>query len=188
MPTTGRPADAAAFWNMAQQYRPYLKAVAQRVLGQRLQGKVDASDVVQQSLVAAVEQFGQFRGQGLAEWQAWLVAIVRNEAINVVRYWSQEERDPHREQSLKEGGPAGLQLAADTSSPGQKAARREQATRLMAAMDRLPPDYREVIVLRNFEALSHGELAARMGRSGEAVRQLWVRAVRRLREELGEDL
>src|SRR5437660_10538570 len=111
MPTTGRPADAAAFWDMAQRYRPYLKAVAQRVLGQQLQGKVDASDVVQQSLVAAVEQRAQFRGQGPDAWQAWLVAIVRNEALNVVRYWSQQERDPHREQRLKEG------VSADTSSP-----------------------------------------------------------------------
>ena len=56
----------------------------------------------------------------------------------------------------------------------------------MAALERLPPDYREVITLRNLQGLSLVEVAGRMGRSHEAVRQLWCRAVRRLREECGD--
>jgi RNA polymerase sigma-70 factor (ECF subfamily) len=76
-------------------------------------------------------------------------------------------------------------LEADTPGPDEQVSRREQAARVMAALDRLPPDYREVITLRNLEGLSLVEVAERMHRSHEAVRQLWVRAIRRLREECG---
>ena len=56
---------------------------------------------------------------------------------------------------------------------------------LAEALSRLPEDYREVIVLRNLEGLSHEEVAARMGRGIGAVRMLWLRALSRLRRELG---
>ena len=58
--------------------------------------------------------------------------------------------------------------------------------RLADVLARLPDDYREVIVLRNLEGLSHEEAARRMGRSVGAVRMLWVRALARLRRELKE--
>jgi RNA polymerase sigma-70 factor (ECF subfamily) len=57
---------------------------------------------------------------------------------------------------------------------------------LAAALSRLPEDYREVIVLRNLEGLSHEEVAARMGRAAGAVRMLWLRALSCLRRELGQ--
>ncbi|HEV3255895.1 MAG TPA: sigma-70 family RNA polymerase sigma factor [Gemmataceae bacterium] len=178
------PAD---FWALTQAYRPYLKAVVQGVLGKQLQEKVDASDVVQQCLLAAFEHFEQFRGQGAAEWYAWLVAIARREALDLLRYWSQPGRDKDREQPRPAGSSGAPQLPADASSPSQKAVRREQAARLLAAIERAPADYRDVLQLRNFEHLAYADVATRMGRSEQAVRQLWVRAVKHLRQELGEE-
>jgi RNA polymerase sigma-70 factor (ECF subfamily) len=164
-----------------------LKAVVQGVLGKQLQEKVDASDVVQQCLLAAFEHFEQFRGQGAAEWYAWLVAIARREALDLLRYWSQPGRDKDREQPRPAGSSGAPQLPADASSPSQKAVRREQAARLLAAIERAPADYRDVLQLRNFEHLAYADVATRMGRSEQAVRQLWVRAVKHLRQELGEE-
>jgi RNA polymerase sigma-70 factor (ECF subfamily) len=57
---------------------------------------------------------------------------------------------------------------------------------LAEALSRLPEDYRKVIVLRNLEGLSHEEVATRMGRAVGAVSMLWLRALSRLRRELGE--
>src|SRR5437879_2976433 len=82
--------DPTVFWGMVESYRPYLKGVARRVLGTHLQDKVDPSDVVQEALQAAVKCFAQFRGKEVAEWQAWLVMIVRNEALGLQKYWSRE--------------------------------------------------------------------------------------------------
>jgi RNA polymerase sigma-70 factor (ECF subfamily) len=173
------------FWELAERYRPYLKGIVGRLIGDRLSDKVDASDVVQQSLLAAFRQSGQFHGHSPEEWQAWLVAIVRNESLSMLRYWHQEMRDIDRERALAAASSGGFQPAAGGSSPSQQAARREQGTRLLAAIDRLPPDHRQVITLRNLEDLPYEAVAARMGRSEEAVRQLWVRAIERLRQELG---
>ena len=78
------------------------------------------------------------------------------------------------------------ELLADTGpSPSAAADRNEQGVLLADALSRLPEDYREVIVLRNLEGLSHEEVATRMGRGVGAVRMLWLRALSRLRRELG---
>jgi RNA polymerase sigma-70 factor (ECF subfamily) len=182
-----RGGDAPAFWQLAEGYRPYLKTVAARLLGDRLAQKVDASDVVQQGLLAAFEQAGQFQGQKLEQWYGWVVAIVRHEVHSLVRYWHRERRDVRCEQRLAPGSDGDSPLAAEGSSPSQQAARREQVARLLAAVQQLPPDYQQVLHLRNFEQLPYAEVARRMDRSEQAVRQLWMRAVRWLREELGDE-
>jgi RNA polymerase sigma-70 factor (ECF subfamily) len=185
VPAAGEGGDPVAFWELVEQYRPYLRRVAAGLLGDRLPNKTDASDVVQQGLLAAYQRRAQFRGRSAGEWQGWLVAIVRNEALNLLRYWRQDRRDVRQEQALPAGSAAGPAL--DVSSPSRQTARREQAARLLAALDRLPPDHRQVITLRNLEDLAYADVATRMGRTEQAVRQLWVRAVQRLRQELGED-
>jgi len=177
--------DEAAFWALANRYRPYLKNVADRLLGGRLPGKVEASDLVQQALLAACERLDQLRGERPEQWLAWLAAIVRNEALDSLRYWGREVRDVRIEESLnaeRDRGP----LAPDDGS-AELAARRERAARLLEALGRLSADHRRVLELRHFDDLPFTEIAARMDRQTDAIRQLWVRAVRRLREELGDE-
>jgi RNA polymerase sigma-70 factor (ECF subfamily) len=76
-------------------------------------------------------------------------------------------------------------LAAKLSSPSQQAARREQAVLLAEALEKLPDDYREVLILHHLEECNFPEVARRMGRSVEAVKKLWARALARLRRLLG---
>jgi RNA polymerase sigma-70 factor (ECF subfamily) len=64
---------------------------------------------------------------------------------------------------------------------------RERAVRLAAALESLPRDYGEVIVLRHLEGLPFAEVAARLGRSQDSVKKLWARALGRLRTELLEN-
>src|SRR5262249_44354875 len=86
-------ADADAFWRLAEADRDHLRDVAGRVLGGRLPDKADVSDVVQQGLLTAYAQRGQFRGRGARQWREWLAAIVRNQARQLLRYWRRERRD-----------------------------------------------------------------------------------------------
>jgi RNA polymerase sigma factor (sigma-70 family) len=67
----------------------------------------------------------------------------------------------------------------------QGAVRREQSVLLAEALDNLPPDYREVIILRNLQGLSFPEVAQRMSRSVDSVTKLWARALVQLRRHLG---
>ena len=125
-------------------------------------------------------------GDGVREVFA---AVLWGPAPDLRRYRGRQKRDVAREVSLEQSlaessGRLGSLLAASGTSPSQQAARHEQEVLLAAALARLPDDYREVVILRNLEGLSHEEVARRMDRSAGAVRMLWVRALTRLREEL----
>lgn len=184
-----RDGDRDALWEAVDGLRPYLRAVARSVLGGRLDGKVDVADVVQQSLLAAIERFDQFRGESAGEWQQWLVTIVRNEARNLLRFWHQDRRNLAAENAvagsmMQTDGSEGEKprLPALQPTPSRQAATRQEAMQLLEAIDRLPAEYREVLRLRHFEGLSHRQIAARTGKSDAAIRQLWVRALKHLRE------
>ena len=186
LPAATWTGDASDLWQQADKFRPYLESVAGRLLAGRLAEKADPADVVQQALLAAVEHLDQFQGKSVAEWHAWLLTIVRHKVFKLLRYWQRDSRDVHREQHLASDSSGGPQRVADESSPSGTASKREQAGQLMAALARLPTDYERVIRLRHMDDLSFAEIAGQMGLTEGAVRQLWVRAVRRLRDELGD--
>jgi RNA polymerase sigma-70 factor (ECF subfamily) len=173
-----------------QRYRDWLVLLARLHIDNRLRGKLDASDVAQLALMEAVRAWPGFRGESEAELLGWLHGILAHVlAHEVRRYAGTQQRDVGREVSLEQELAAssarmGEMLAAEQTSPSAAAARREESLVLADALARLPADYREVIVLRNLEGLSHEEVAKRLGRGVGAVRMLWVRALARLRQEL----
>jgi len=188
-----RAGDGTALGQLLQLYRNYLLVLARVQIGRRLQGKVDASDVVQSAFLKAHRHFGQFRGKSEKELAAWLRQILSTHLINVVRHYHGTSR---REMRLERDLAAELDqssrdldraLFARQSTPSQNACKREQAVLLADALDRLPEDYREVIVLRHLEGLPFAEVAVRMGRSLDSVDKLWVRALGRLRRLMREE-
>jgi RNA polymerase sigma-70 factor (ECF subfamily) len=182
-----RAGDPDAADRLFSRVRPWLQILARTQLGRHLQAKTDPSDVVQVALLEAVRALDQFRGGTEAEFLAWLrqvlASAIRHEAR---RYGGTAARDVAREESLdrqleESSARLGAGLVADGSSPSAGAERVEARLALAALLARLPEEYRDVIVLRNLEGLSHEEVAERMGRSVGAVRMLWVRALARLR-------
>jgi RNA polymerase sigma-70 factor (ECF subfamily) len=184
-----RRGDAAAPGELLQRYRDWLCLLARLQLDRRLQAKCDASDIAQQAILEACRALPQFRGGTEAEFTAWLRQILAHVLTHEGRrYYATQQRDLGREVSLEQALLASSQqlaglLAAPDPSPSQEAARREQSVLLADVLARLPADYREVIILRNLEGLSHEAVAERMGRGVGAVRMLWVRALARLRQE-----
>jgi RNA polymerase sigma-70 factor (ECF subfamily) len=168
-------------------YRPWLSLLARLHVDSRLQGKFDTSDVVQQTLMEAWRSASKFRGTTDAERVAWLRKIMAHVLAHEVRqYRGTHKRDLGRERSIERSLAESSRqlnavLASPTPSPSQQAARHEQQVVLADMLQELPEDYREVIVLRNLEGLSHTEVAQRMGRTVGAVRMLWVRALQELR-------
>src|SRR5262249_61310148 len=82
-------------------YRAYLHLLARQHLDQRLRGKFDSSDLVQQALLQAHQSQDQFRGQTEAERVAWLRQILARCLANALRDFTREKRDVAREQSLE---------------------------------------------------------------------------------------
>jgi RNA polymerase sigma-70 factor (ECF subfamily) len=185
-----RAGDSVALGHLLELYSSYLALMARLQVGRRLQGKVDPSDLVQETFLEAHRDFPRFRGRTEGELLAWLRQILtRNLANAIRRYYGTQARDLNLERELSrefdeswkmlDGG-----LVAQQSSPSHQASRREQAVLLANALDRLPDDYRETIVLRHLEGLSFPEVARRMERTEDSVKKLWARALARLRRAL----
>jgi len=174
-----------------ESHRDYLTILARMQIGRRLQGKVDPADVVQETLLHAIRDLAQFRGSSDQELAGWLRRILAARLADLVRrYYGTQGRDVRLEQALQVELDHSSQLldrglVAPLSSPSQQAVRHEQATWLARALEQLPEDYREVLVLHHLEECAFPEVARRMGRSVEAVKKLWARALARLRRSLG---
>ncbi len=178
-------------WDVLGNYRDWLRLLARMQVGDRYRAKFDPSDVVQQTMLEAVRAWPQFRGQSDGELAAWLRQILaRVLAHEFRRFGGVKARDLGRVVSLdrvlaESSQRLGDVLADPATSVGARLERQERERRLAEVLERLPDDYREVILLRNLEGLSHEEVARRMDRGVGAVRMLWVRALARLRREIG---
>ena len=167
-------------------YRPYLRLLARLGLGRRLRGKVDPSDIVQQTLLAAVRDLGQFRGGSEGELAAWLRRILARQLAHAGRDQHRDKRDADRERSLEaalERSSACLAawLADGGPSPSERASRDEDAVRLAAALERLPEPQREAIELHYWHGCTVAEAAQQLGRTHAAVAGLLQRGLRALR-------
>jgi RNA polymerase sigma-70 factor (ECF subfamily) len=187
----GVSSDArAAQGRLLELYRGYLAILARLQIGRRLQGKVDAADLVQDTFLEAHRHFSSFRGTSERELVSWLRKILAGNLANLLRrYLGTQGRDVRLERDLViqlDDSSRVLEqgLAAPTSSPSQKAVRREQAVLLSDALNSLPSDYREVIILRHLEGLTFPEIGQRLERTVDSVEKLWLRALARLRNSL----
>jgi RNA polymerase sigma-70 factor (ECF subfamily) len=174
-----------------ERYGDYLRLLARLQLGSRLRAKLDESDVVQQTLLQAHAKRDQFQGRTEAEWLAWLRAILASTLAMAARRYGTEARDLARERSLEaelELSSSRLEvlLAADQSSPSERAVRGEEVLRLAWALSSLPPDERAVVELHHLKGLPVAEVAALVGRTRPAVAGLLFRGLKKLRRLLGE--
>ncbi len=186
-----RAGDAAMLGQLLEMYRRYLSLLARVQVGQRLQGKVDASDIVQDTFLDAHRSFPRFRGTSEAQFVSWLRQILAAKLATVLRhYLGTQGRDIRLEREIenqldRSSVMLDRGLVAVQSSPSHQATRREQAVILADALDQLPEDYREVLVLRHMEGLTFPEVAKRMERSLDSVDKLWLRALAKLKQIMG---
>jgi RNA polymerase sigma-70 factor, ECF subfamily len=180
--TPDRPAAADL-----DRFRPYLRLLARAHLDPRLRGKLDPSDLVQETLVKAVRAIDQFRGTTDAELAAWLRQTLARHMANAVRDFAREKRDAGREVALgAEQSSVRLDawLAAEITSPSLRAERNEDLARLAKAIEALPDAQREAVTLHHLLRWSLDQVAGHMGRSPTAVAGLIKRGLRQLRADL----
>lgn len=184
-----RTGDAEALGSLLALYRSDLRNRAEGQLQQRVAGRVDASDVVQQACLDAHRGFGQFRGGEEVEFLAWLQRILDHHVAGVIRqHVLLQKRDVRREKSLDV--PPGSratpqdQLNADYSTPSQRAMKHEEEDRLERALAQLPRDQQEVVRLRHLQGKTLAEIAEQIGRSRAATASLLQRGLEALRRRL----
>jgi RNA polymerase sigma-70 factor (ECF subfamily) len=136
----------------------------------------DAEDVVQESYMRALRFFGSFRG---GDGRAWLLTVVRNTCWNWLKRARAREHPAFDE--------ATYSSHCEALDPGRLVERRDEGEEVRAAVDGLPPEFREVIVLREIEGMSYKEIATVAGIPIGTVMSRLTRARRRLQETLGRE-
>jgi RNA polymerase sigma-70 factor, ECF subfamily len=167
--------------------RGYLLTIAQQELDPELRAKGGASDLVQETFLKAHRHFEHFHGTAEDELLAWLRQLLLNNLADFRRlYHGTQKRDARLELSAPNWqllARTGAGPATDEPSPSAEAIERELAEALQRTLDRLPEDYRRVLVWRHQEERSFEDIGHLMNRSVNAVRKLWARAVQRFQEE-----
>ncbi len=166
--------DRSAFDGLVGRYRERLLGQIEARLGSKVRARIEAEDVLQETLTRAYQSIEKFRYQGEESFYSWLGTIAEHLIWNI----SQKQSSSYLE--LKSD------VVDDDASPSRNLRRHERFDRLEKALNRLSPDHREALVLSRFEGLKVAEIAARMNRSPNAVYKLLARAVLELKKDFGD--
>jgi RNA polymerase sigma-70 factor, ECF subfamily len=168
-----------------ERHRDYLHVLARLQLGTALRSRLDPSDLVQQTLLKAHQALGQLRGGSPEELTAWLRRIFARTLANAVRDHRRGRRDVALERSVEESSTRlEAWLAAEQSSPSQRAERNEQMMLLVKGLAELPEAQREALLLKHCQGWSLAEIGRHLDRSPTAVASLLQRGLRQLRAHL----
>ena len=171
--------------------RPYMLLIANQELDPALRAKVGASDIVQNSLLGAQRGLKDFRGSTEKELLGWLRGIVINDLRDSSRrYRGTKKRNLNVEQPIHGDSNAGwpsMSIRDGQLTPRADAMANEEMLMLRNALNKLPEDYREVIRLRNWQELPFADIGKQIGRSSEAARKLWSRAILQLQRILEQN-
>ena len=184
--------DGAALGRLLERYRNYMGLLVRLQVGRRLRRKVDVEDLLQEVWLEIHRKIVTFRGSSEREFLMWVRRMIGSILANQVRHFLGTKcRDLRLERALvdelnESSRALNRSLIAPQSTPSQQAVRREQAVILADALQGLPEDYREVIILRQLEGLSFPDVARRLGRTEDSVKNVWLRALARLRRTLEE--
>ena len=182
-----RSGCSAAIGSLLEAARSYLLLQAEQELPLALRAKVGPSDIVQETAIDAHRDFSRFRGTTQEELYAWLRTILQNNVMDAVRRFEiAQKRAVKREASLSVViDRRGISvLPTGSTTPDHSAIRREDAALLAGVLTRVPDDYQTILRLRYWDGLTFPQIATRIGRSEEAARKLWYRALARLTAEL----
>lgn len=172
-------------------FRSYLRLLANLQLDKRIQGKVDASDIVQQTMMQAYKAREQFRGENDKQRAAWLRQILARNLLHASRDMTRDKRDVRREQAMQAAvNDSSLRLekllSGDEQTPSMKVQRGEEILKVAEAIEQLPDAQREALLMHYLEQKSLAQIAEQLGKTRGSVAGLVRRALAALRESFGQ--
>lgn len=180
---SAREGDDTALNEIWRQLRSYLLIFADQRLDEGLKGKLDASDVVQQSLLEAHRDFLEFHGESESELKSWISRLVVHNLMDAGRRFRQsQQRSVNREVALTV--ETEFSLVKSSISASSILRRRETDDELLRAVSELPERSQQILELRHRMGMSHAEIGRELGMTEVAARKLWSRIVEELQERL----
>ena len=174
-------------------YGERVRRIIRLRLDQKLRPKLDSVDVVQDALILALDGLENFTYKNEGDFLRWLSKIAENRLRDIFDKFHANKRDIHKEIPFKEegsstdGGFIGAAGPMRNTTPSVVVCKKEALDRLEKALDELKPQYKEIIVLKRIEGLSHAEIAEILGKNTGAVRMLLARAMAALAITYGQD-
>ncbi len=178
-----RAGDEGALQTLRERHAPALRSVARRGLPPAVRRKVAESDVVQEGFVVAMRRLAEFEDRGKDSFRKWLRRIVELKIKEHVRHHSRQRRRAQSELS-RGARPETRDFPGCEATPSAHAIARETQAALLAAIETLPPAYGDVLRLVHDQGFTVEEAAASLGRTPEATRKLYSRAIGRLGQVL----
>jgi RNA polymerase sigma-70 factor (ECF subfamily) len=187
---SARRGDAAAVNRLLDRHRESLRRMVQaRVFG-GMARRVDASDVVQDALVEANRRLADYLREPRMPFHAWLRGLARDRLVDAFRRELADKRNVAREEALVFDDHAGervdRQIADSALTPAALALKQEFQTRFVAALDQMPDEARDIILMRHSEQLTNSQAAELLGLSEAAAGMRYLRALRQLKSILGD--
>jgi RNA polymerase sigma-70 factor, ECF subfamily len=171
--------DTQAFSLLFEKYRPRLAVIVHYRLGNDLRRDADVDDVLQETLLRAYRDIGQFHYQAPGSFMSWLARIAGHVMVDLARAQNRHKRAGEHVKFRSESNPGGTE-PADYNTPSRVLRENESLRELVATLGRLPEEYRQVILLAKVEGLTIQEVAQRLNKSREATSLLLHRAIKRL--------
>jgi RNA polymerase sigma-70 factor (ECF subfamily) len=186
--------DQAAWNDLLARHRDRLRRMVALRLDRRLQGRVDASDIIQEAMLEASNRLAEYRQDPAMPFFLWLRYLTGQRLLEQHRrHLGAQGRDAGREISLYRGAmpntttaALAAQLLGRKTSPSQAAQRAERKIRLQEALNSMESVDREILALRHFEHLSNGEAAQVLGLDKSATSKRYARALIRLKDILAQ--
>jgi RNA polymerase sigma-70 factor (ECF subfamily) len=186
--------DQEAWAALLVAHRDRLRRIVALRLDRRLQGRIDPSDVIQETYLEATAALADFAARGempLFLWLRWLAGMKLNALHR--KHLGTKIRDAAREVSINAGAfpqasSAALaeHLVAREEGASSLAMRHERQARLQEALETMEQNDREVLVLRHFEELTNAEAAQALAIGESAASKRYIRALRKLKQILNE--
>src|SRR5262245_55282629 len=184
--------DQRALVDLFARHRDRLKRMVRLRLDQRLQGRVDPSDVLQEAHIEVLRRAGDYVREPSMPAYLWFRFLIGERLLHAHRrHLGTQMRDAGQEISLHQGAfpqATSVSLAAlllgRLTSPTRAARRAEMQVLLQTILNQMDPIDREVLTLRHFEELSNAETARVLGLEKTAASNRYIRALRRLKEVL----
>ena len=178
--------DSDALGKLLARHRPYLKLLAKRYLGSRIEQRSSESDLIQQTCVAAIQFISSFQGDTDEQFVAWLRTILERQAYDLHReHFVAGKRSVEREERPASRPDDQSQFVdLKTSSPSQRLLRGETAAELARVLEQIPERQQEAVRLRYLEGLPLAEIADLMDATPFAVVGLLNRGLKEIRRLL----
>jgi RNA polymerase sigma-70 factor (ECF subfamily) len=180
--------DRASLERLFAQHRDYLKQVVRLRMDQRLQQRVDASDIVQETHLEALRRVDEYVQNPVMSLRLWLRQIACDRLVMAQReHLAAQKRSLNREICLPDDLSIGFgrQLVAGAASPSMALSKKEVARLVREAVAALEEEDREIVLLHSFEGLTSSESGELLGIEPAAARKRFGRALRKLQERLG---